>query len=694
MVALVNEVVCALGGHAGEVFGGGEKDVFVSWTTGQGYRPLEPEPCPLRLEEDTARGEVLALGEKQVVNELVKTAFHYREVSRFATVESQPGASGVLGEGAAAGAVGRSGAYRRAFAFGLVKVLGRYRQDVVRVERRLNSDGDCLPLTELQSEFCQYQVLLSRLHRLVCKVSKEDVRGCELLRYCESFLVCGIPCMEETMKIVVNYMYEVLYKQLGAWLVYGRLLDREGEFFIRRTTDPASSGAVIVVGEEGEGDLEKVSTQEWHGGFEIHEGSLPMHVSRDTAETILFIGKSQRILSHFRNNWRRLERVTTAKGASAKQGQRNLHSDNFQMLGRLEALRQEGEFSKPAFDGVIDYFRKEVASHMWQLVVIHAELPKHLQALKDYFLMERGNFHQVFLTEARSLMQKPPNPSTADSEMATILNQTAQMTGCEADPLLGNVSLRFSKPSAPGGEAKRDGAKKIHLPSCDEWDNMCLRYKVSWPLGLILTSEVLGKYHHMFQFLWRLRRVNVELDDVWTTLRRIAMRSEHHSHFSNSPQVWHLRHQMVHLLCNYQVYVQVDVIEAQYAVLQQQIASAENFLDLENALGRFTSVLITQSFLDITSITSMLDGIIKLCLKYARSVYAQLDSESPLESLPLFSRFQDDFQRRAGMLFTVLKSTKLSISSRAPHLHQFLARLNYNDWCSKLALESQLNTTL
>ena len=40
------------------------------------------------------------------------------------------------------------------------------------------------------------------------------------------------------------------------------------------------------------------------------------------------------------------------------------------------------------------------------------------------------------------------------------------------------------------------------------------------------------------------------------------------------------------------------------------------------------------------------------------------------------------------MLFTVLKSTKLSVKARAPHLHQFLLRLNFNHYMSNQALAS------
>jgi len=692
-MALLNEVVCALAGHPGEVFGATDKDVFGAWT--EAYTPGSPETCPLGLvenenEDATTQNQthgwdyVVGLGEKALINNLVKIGYHFREISRFATIESQPEPDLLeeRGEGDVSTSKGREGrgGYRRAFAFGLLKVLSEYRQDILVMERKVKhkSENQVLPLTQLQSVFCEYDVLLQKLHRVICTISQEDIRGCHLLRYLEDLLVCGIPKVEMAMQVVVNYLYEVLYKQLGAWLVYGRLIDRRREFFIQRREREREAK------ERAGGDTclspEDVSIEEWHRGFGVNKDALPLHISEDTADMILFIGKAQRIMSHARNSWRKA-------GRSKSSAQWSLHLNNGEILGQLEKLHLSCEFSKPAFELFVNGLRKDVAAHMWQLVVAHADLPMHLQALKDYFLMERGNFYQVFLSEARSLMQSPPQLPAADSEIKNIFSQSAQRTGSESDPLFSNISVCMRNPDEEA-KRKREAKSKIHLPSCDGWDNMCLKYSVSWPLGVVLTPDVLKRYHHMFQFLWRLRRVHVELDEVWTTLRRLAMRSRAHAEFSSSSQVWHLRHQMVHLICNLQIYVQVDVIETQYSILQKHIASAENFLDLENALNSFLHTLLTQSFLDISSITSMLDGVIKLCFKFCTSIHEQLENQSPLESLSLFSRIEDDFQRRCSMLFTVLKSTKLSISSRAPHLHQFLLRLNYNQYIAKLALES------
>ena len=56
----------------------------------------------------------------------------------------------------------------------------------------------------------------------------------------------------------------------------------------------------------------------------------------------------------------------------------------------------------------------QVAGQLWQLVVVHAELPMHLAALKDYFLLARGDFYQAFLHEVAAAAYSP---------MLALLNQ-------------------------------------------------------------------------------------------------------------------------------------------------------------------------------------------------------------------------------------------------------------------------------
>ena len=48
----------------------------------------------------------------------------------------------------------------------------------------------------------------------------------------------------------------------------------------------------------------------------------------------------------------------------------------------------------------------QVTAQLWQLAVVHAELPAHLMALKNYFLLAKGDFYHSFLAEVSASMHQ------------------------------------------------------------------------------------------------------------------------------------------------------------------------------------------------------------------------------------------------------------------------------------------------
>ena len=55
------------------------------------------------------------------------------------------------------------------------------------------------------------------------------------------------------------------------------------------------------------------------------------------------------------------------------------------------------EFNVILFSKVIEEIRECVASRLWHLVVVKADLQAHLKTIKDFFLLSRGEFFQTFL---------------------------------------------------------------------------------------------------------------------------------------------------------------------------------------------------------------------------------------------------------------------------------------------------------
>jgi gamma-tubulin complex component 4 len=96
---------------------------------------------------------------------------------------------------------------------------------------------------------------------------------------------------------------------------------------------------------------------------------------------------------------------------------------------------------------------------------------------------------------------------------------------------------------------------RMHVPAFDGWDGLTLEYVVCWPLGLLLTPTVLRRYNTVFQYLVRLKRAQLLLEDAWATLR--TRRRLHVGFPASRARLLQLRQHMAHLVTNLQIYFQV-----------------------------------------------------------------------------------------------------------------------------------------
>ncbi|KAL6513044.1 Gamma-tubulin complex component 4 [Orobanche minor] len=284
---------------------------------------------------------------------------------------------------------------------------------------------------------------------------------------------------------------------------------------------------------------------------------------------------------------------------------------------------------------------------------------------------------QRFLEESRLLMRLPPRQSTAEADLMVPFQLAAIKTIGEEDKYFSRVSLRMpgitlksSHVELPKPKAYSDGDSGINSDtsmemSVDGWDGIALEYSVDWPLHLFFTQEVLSKYLRIFQYLLRLKRTQMELEKSWAS----AMHQDHSdfakrhnkgakgSIFQQRRQrfrpMWRVREHMAFLIRNLQFYIQVDVIESQWNVLQAHIQNSRDFTELVGFHQEYLSALISQSFLDIGSVSRILDGIMKLCWQFCWKIENQENKES---------------------------TTGLEHIAEAPFLRRFLLRLNFNSF--------------
>lgn len=669
--------------------------------------------------------------ERSAIERLISLGFYYRELNRFATesrdlswIQSSVEVSSPNADITLKGKVRKGSAYRRAIANGIAEILSVYRSAVLQVEQNLLSDP--LPiLATVTHGLNKFEVLLPPLYELVMEIEQKDIKGGQLLNLLHKRCHCGVPELQSCIQRLLWHGHQVMFNQLTSWMVYGILQDQYHEFFIRRQVDrdEENESAQSDVADKFAQKLAKdTSLTSWHSGFHVSLGMLPEYIHMRVAESILFAGKAIRVLrnpspgatlleptnqSQILKGSHRMQSFTGGSGAlkelpnfaniSAEELLPQAEADKVDAM--LKQLKHASEFHKRLFESAVSSIRTIAANHLWQLVVVRADLNGHLKALKDYFLLAKGDFFQCFLEESRQLMRLPPRQSTAEADLIVPFQLAALKTIGDEDKYFTRVSLRMPlfgmKSSTSQKDLQKSNTSDLSLQgkasselALDGWHSIALEYSVDWPLQLFFTPDVLSKYRKVFQYLIRLKRTQMELEKSWT-----AVMHQDHVDFSDyckdrknssatqlrrlrTKPFWRVREHMAFLIRNLQFYIQVDVIESQWNVLQTHVQDSHDFTELVTFHQDYLSALISQSFLDIGSVSRILDSIMKLCLQFCWSIEQYETGANMFE----IDHITEEFSKKSNSLYTILRSSRLAGSQRAPFLRQFLMRLNFNSF--------------
>ncbi|KAG8485624.1 hypothetical protein CXB51_018954 [Gossypium anomalum] len=603
--------------------------------------------------------------------------------------------------------------YRRAFANGLVEVLSVYRSVVLQIEQKLLSET--MPILPIAFQgLNKFFVILPPLYELVLEIERDDLREGKLLNLLHKRFHCGVPELQACIQRLLWHGHQVLYNQLASWMVYGTLQDHHGEFFIgRQENQNMEYGSSIPDTSEKLALLsaDDTSSMDWHLGFIYSWGlcslyldllpkdMLPKYIHMHAAESFLFAGKAIRILQNPSPAFKFQDAL--CKQQTGK-GFQNVHESGAhhpfhkkpidgritgeELLPQSEAdkietmlqdLKESLDFHKRSFECSVDSIKAIAASHLWQLVVVRADLNGHLKALKDYFLLAKGDFFQCFPEESQQLMRLPPHQSTAEIDIMVPFQMAAIKTISQEDKYFSRVSLRMpsfgitvksSQVDLSKTKTNADGSSETSL---DGWDGIALEYSVDWPLQLFFTKEVLSNYIYLFILI-----VHQDHADF----------ARHHNdrmnHSTSQPRrqhfrpMWHVREHMAFLIRNLQVYIQVDVIESQWDFLQSHIQNSSDLTELVTSHQEYLSALISQSFLDIGSVSRILGSIMTLCLQLCWTIENQGSSQNTCE----LERITEEFNKKSNSLYTILRSSRLAGSQRAPILRLFLLHMNFNSF--------------
>ncbi|XP_071659490.1 gamma-tubulin complex component 6 isoform X3 [Patagioenas fasciata] len=269
---------------------------------------------------------------------------------------------------------------------------------------------------------------------------------------------------------------------------------------------------------------------------------------------------------------------------------------------------------------------------------VELNVEKHFEALRHFLLMEDGEFAQSLsdlLFEKLGSGQTPGellNPLVLNS----ILNKALQYSLHGDTQLASNLSFALKylpevfKPNAPDAL------------SCLE-----LRYKVDWPLNIVITESCMNKYNKIFSFLLQLKHMVWTLKDVWFHLKRTALVSR----ASNSVQFRQLqlyKHEMQHFVKVIQGYIANQILHVTWCEFGNKLSSVGNLEEIHRTHAEYLNKAIFRGLLTekAAPVMNIIHSIFSLILKFRSQLISQswsFDAGKQMAVHPNFALMQQSY---------------------------------------------------
>jgi len=421
------------------------------------------------------------------------------------------------------------------------------------------------------------QARLKLLVEIVTRVG--DARGGGLATVVYSYLSQGDPQLAGCVSTLLSACCRPLYTMLLRWLLDGSLEDPYNEFFING--DSSIQGEAI-----------------WHHKYTIRDTMIPKFLSKSWANKILSTGKSINFLH------------SVCQDSGHVQGRSGIVS---QLQKMDPATLFRGEIDNPLLETVQQLYNC-TARHVMDIMYGKFQLMSHLAALRKYMLLGQGDIMRYLLDLLEPELCHPAT-QLYPHNLAGILETAIRGSNSqyEDQQILERLDVRL-----------------LEIQAGDTgWDVFSLDYKVTGPIGVVFTPDIMTQYLMLFNTLWRAKRMEWVLSCTWKKLASL------HKMARQLPElvpVLHLANlvasEMIHFIHQMAYYTTFEVMECGWDSLNKMINTSESLDEIIEAHKDFLTTLVSRALLDDRS-RNILDQL--------RAIYDRI-----LEFQTVANRIHDD----------------------------------------------------
>ncbi|OCK95191.1 uncharacterized protein K441DRAFT_686898 [Cenococcum geophilum 1.58] len=419
-----------------------------------------------------------------------------------------------------------------------------------------------------------------RLMSLMVEESKGK-KGGELISLIHSFsLTHGDPYVGAFAERLLSHITRPFYDMLRQWIYDGELADPFLEFFVSEQSEDEVND---LNGDGRKGG----ATSVWEDKYKLNDRMIPSIITKEFANKVFLIGKSLNFIRYGCGDAAWVESYSKEASKELRYGD----------TANLE--HSIGEAYKTTMARLIN------------LMADKFKLFEHLQALKKYILLGAGDFIAVLMESLSSNLDRPANTQYRHT-------LTAQL-----EHAVRNSNAQYDSPDV----LRRLDSRMLELSHGEiGWDVFTLEYKIDAPVDVIVTPFGSKQYLKVFNFLWRVKRVEFALGSTWRrcmTGARGVLASVSDKVGSDWKKARGAIAEMIHFVNQLQYYILFEVIESSWNDLQAALRKPESTLDdLIQAHARYLTSITRKGLLGSSSVdfTGQLHELLKVMLGYKEAV--------------------------------------------------------------------------
>ncbi|KAM0949153.1 putative gamma-tubulin complex component protein [Dioscorea sansibarensis] len=383
----------------------------------------------------------------------------------------------------------------------------------------------------------------------------KDLRGGAMAGAIHGHAQHGDPLVQEFMGRLLRRVCSPLFEMVRSWVLEGELEDLFSEFFI--LSQPVKAESL------------------WREGYRIQTSMLPSFISQTLAQRILRTGKSINFLRVCckDNGW-----ADAAAEAAA-------HVGTTTRRGGL------GYGETDALEALVVEAAKRIDRHLMDVIHKRYRFKDHCLAIKRYLLLGQGDFVQYLMDIVGPELSEPAN-TISSFQLAGLLETAIRASNAQYDDR--DILDRLKVKMMEHGDGDRG------------WDVFSLEYDAMVPLDTVFTASVMKKYLRIFNYLWKLKRVEHALIRVWKTMKPnciascifakegMGVKVQFVSVLRRCQVLWN---EMNHFVTNFQYYIMFEVLEVSWARFSEEMDVTKDMDGLLAAHEKYLSSIMEKSLL-------------------------------------------------------------------------------------------------